>query len=86
MPMLAAGRQGPGARRARWLVRLILAAAVALVLAGCQSDRNVSRAYECSKEREYQGPGASACGGQRGGSALEPAPDADSARPAGRAF
>jgi hypothetical protein len=83
MPMLATGRLGPGARRARWLVRLIVAAAVALVLSGCQSDRNVSRAYECSKEREYQGPGASGCGGQGGGSALGPPRDADSA---GRAF
>jgi hypothetical protein len=84
MPMPAAGRAGPGARRARWLAGLIVPAAVALVLSGCQSERNVSRAYDCSKEREYQGPGASACDGQRGGSALSTGHDADPARPAVR--
>jgi hypothetical protein len=25
-----------------------------LALSGCHSDQNVSRAYECSKDREYQ--------------------------------
>jgi hypothetical protein len=73
--LLAAARRRPGARPARWLVGPFLAAAAALVLSGCQSDRNVSRAYECSKDHEYQGPGAPSCGGRRAGSALGSGPE-----------
>jgi hypothetical protein len=43
----------PAARRG---VPLLLAAAAGLVtaLSGCHSDQNVSRAYECSRGKEYQ--------------------------------
>jgi hypothetical protein len=58
VPMiLPAARRGlPGAVRVRGRLPLILAAAAGMVVAlpGCHSDQNVSRAYECSKGREYQ--------------------------------
>jgi S-adenosyl methyltransferase len=52
----ATGRRRPGGRRARRSFPLTLAAAAGmlLTLSGCHSDQNVSRAYECSKDKEYQ--------------------------------
>jgi hypothetical protein len=53
----AARRRRPGGRRARRRALIPAAAAgMLLALAGCHSDQNVSRAYECSKDREYQEP------------------------------
>jgi hypothetical protein len=51
----ARGRR-PAARRAGRSLPLMLAAAAGLLVAlpGCHSDQSVSRAYECSKGREYQ--------------------------------
>jgi hypothetical protein len=62
----AARRRRPGGRRARRGRPLILAAAAGMLLAlpGCHSDQNVSRAYECSKGREYQEP-STACQGSQ---------------------
>ena len=53
----SATRRGEaGGRRPRRGVPLIMAAAAGLVtaLSGCHSEHNVSRAYECSKDKEYQ--------------------------------
>ena len=50
----ATRRRRPGGRRARCPLTLAAAAGLLLVLSGCHSDQNVSRAYECSKDKEYQ--------------------------------
>jgi hypothetical protein len=52
----ATRRRAAGGRRARRGVPLLLAAVAGLVtvLSGCHSDQNVSRAYDCSKGKEYQ--------------------------------
>jgi hypothetical protein len=58
----AARPRRPGGRRAGRSLPPTLTATAGLLLAlsGCHSDQNAARAYDCSKDSEYQ-PSSTAC-------------------------